>query len=378
MARGGRMMLAAMAVALLLAGGGASPAGAIPRYAARYAQNCSLCHVNPTGGGLRGLYASQYLVPAELAMASPKDDRAAPDPRLGENVTIGADLRTLWLAARHAPAEHGFFQMQSSIYLGFQLDPRWSAVVNVAQNGTVEAFGLGWVLPGAGYVKAGRFAPPFGLQLEDHTAFVREELGLAPPRRTDTGLELGFHPGRWMLTAAFLNGASGSARDTDRAYAFVGRAIGRLRLGPAQVAAGGSVLRNEEHEGTRTMGGPLAMVAVGPLTWLGEFDWSRLARDHAHAGEEPEAPGDPTAFVMSQELTCQLRQGLDLRLTQGFVDPDLDRLGGAQSRYGAGLEARPYPFLGLQAMLNLYRRDAGPDRPGRHDAQTAVLLHLFY
>src|SRR5262245_32728836 len=38
-------------------------ANAIPRYTARVRQNCTLCHANPTGGGMRSLYASQFLVP---------------------------------------------------------------------------------------------------------------------------------------------------------------------------------------------------------------------------------------------------------------------------------------------------------------------------
>ena len=35
----------------------------IPRYSARYGQDCNLCHVNPTGGGQRTTYATQYIVP---------------------------------------------------------------------------------------------------------------------------------------------------------------------------------------------------------------------------------------------------------------------------------------------------------------------------
>nr|MEE4266754.1 hypothetical protein [Candidatus Krumholzibacteria bacterium] len=53
--------------------GGLSPlilageAHAVPRYTAQYGQSCTLCHTNPTGGGLRTEYASQYLIPEEIA-----------------------------------------------------------------------------------------------------------------------------------------------------------------------------------------------------------------------------------------------------------------------------------------------------------------------
>ncbi len=54
----------AVLLAALLAG---TPALALPRYAATYGQSCVLCHENPTGGGLRNLYATQYLIPEEIA-----------------------------------------------------------------------------------------------------------------------------------------------------------------------------------------------------------------------------------------------------------------------------------------------------------------------
>jgi len=49
------LSLALLASWLITAG----EAGAVPRYSARYGQSCTLCHQNPTGGGMRTLYASQ-------------------------------------------------------------------------------------------------------------------------------------------------------------------------------------------------------------------------------------------------------------------------------------------------------------------------------
>jgi len=346
------------------------PAGAVPRFAARYAQNCQLCHVNPTGGGQRSLYASQFIVPTELAMRRlPPDEAAKINPQVGDNVTLGADLRTLFLSSERSAVGSGFFQMQASLYLALQLDERWSACLNRGQGGGVEAFGLGYVLPASGYVKVGRFVPAFGLQLEDHTAAVREELGLAPPAHTETGVEVGLYPGRFAVNLALLNGAPGASRDNNGALATSVRASGRARLGPLLLAAGGSLRRNPEPRGERLQGGPFATLVWGPLTWLGEFDWARL--DSTDGGRV-------TAWVTTHELTWALRQGLDARATYSFHDPDLERLGGAQARWGAGLDARPYPFLGLQAMVNLYRRDDGPELAGRDDTQTVVMAHFFY
>ena len=72
----------------------AEPAQALPRYSARYEQNCGLCHVNPTGGGQRTLYAAQYIIPSELAMRNATPEQlAAIDPQLSKSISIGVDLR---------------------------------------------------------------------------------------------------------------------------------------------------------------------------------------------------------------------------------------------------------------------------------------------
>src|SRR5213075_1381396 len=74
--------LAIVACALLPA----FTARALPRYSARYEQNCMLCHVNPSGGGMRSAYAVQELVPKEFAMspATPEVMKEI-DPKIGKH-----------------------------------------------------------------------------------------------------------------------------------------------------------------------------------------------------------------------------------------------------------------------------------------------------
>ncbi len=74
----------------------ADHARALPRYTARYGQSCTLCHTNPTGGGMRNAYAGQYLVPREMA-AQPAPDQVSQTftPQLTPNIAVGVDLRTL-------------------------------------------------------------------------------------------------------------------------------------------------------------------------------------------------------------------------------------------------------------------------------------------
>ena len=125
-----------VAVVLLVLWTAADDAMALPRYTARYGQDCRLCHVNPTGGGLRNAYATQYLIPEEIA-SSPgrirasdvEDDAQDTGSALSSAVSVGVDLRTLaWM---QEGGEGTVFSMQGDVYLavdapGDQLAPAGS------------------------------------------------------------------------------------------------------------------------------------------------------------------------------------------------------------------------------------------------------------
>lgn len=113
---------------LLLLCAGAS-VQALPRYTARYQQNCNLCHTNPTGGGLRGLYATQFLTPKELAgnWLEFEGELALPDPQLNESILVGADVRTLFIAGDDEDSDpENFFQMQNDLYLQLSRGDRFA------------------------------------------------------------------------------------------------------------------------------------------------------------------------------------------------------------------------------------------------------------
>lgn len=356
----------------------APDARAIPRYAARYRQNCTLCHQNPTGGGMRGLYASQFIVPNEMSLtklAAEKVERIHPD--LSPSVVVGADLRTAHFRTdSDARPERNFFQMQADLYLSFSVDDRISANLNVDQVGSTEVYGLAWVLPWSGYLKAGRFTPVFGWKHADHNMLTREELGFDQPDNTDAGLELGVYPKRVALWASVLNGEPGSNTRFDRndQLAYAGGALVHFRVARVGLALGGSVLRNENEPGPagrslRTAGGPFGYAAVGPLIWLWEVDASRLTVPGASS---------KTALVTAHELSWHLRPGLDVLATYGFVDRDLDRVSGTRSRWGLGVEVIPVPFVELQAGVSLYDSQPGADVKEPEFTRSEVQLHLFY
>ena len=345
-----------------LVGFAASPALATPRYSMKVGQKCNLCHSNPTGGGQRDPYASQYLLPTRLAMQLQDEPPEAPDPQIGESVTLGADLRTFFLKSDAERGRENFVEMQASVYLKVQLDPRFSAYVHQEfgagrfGGGSAEAweiFGMGYVLPGNGYVKIGKFVPAFGWRTADHRSFTRREFVFLPafPPHSDTGIEIGTHPGPFVINASVVNGAAQSAFDNNDDVAFVGRGAWRSSLLDVNVVVGGSYYDNAGLAEKRQAGGPFGGLHWWKLTWLGEVDWVK---------RKPTAGGSVSSFTATNEISLEAIQGLDVVGTYDFHDPDLDLQSGAVHRIGGGVEALPYPFLALRGTLTYYSVDDGP------------------
>lgn len=350
---------------------GATGAGAVPRWALSYQQDCHLCHVDPSGGGMRSLYASQFLVPGELAARWLDFEaiEALPSPQVNEQITVGADFRLLYKGGSHDPGEvQNFFQMQADFYLHFQLDDRWSLFLDTGQGDTQEAWAAAHVLPFNGYVKAGRFVPAYGWRLEDHTAYVRDGLGLAPPANTDVGLELGFYPEHFALQFGAGNGRRGLPFDSDDELALNARAEARGKLGPVALAAGGSASRLGG-TGTRLDAGPFAGLSWGRFSWLGELDWSIADRD---------TPTETTSVRQSHEFAARLTRGVELIGFLDTSDPDVDLASGSRLRYGGGVEALVDRHLELRGVVVVEDFEAGSAVPARDRAQAWLLLHLLY
>jgi len=365
-----RALGSSFAVAVLI-GAALSPASqAVPAYSAAYGQKCLLCHVNPGGGGMRNAYASQFIVPVEMAFSvSESETGGSTGAALSEQISVGTDLRTLF---RYSPqeelrADNNIFQMQGDLYLHFQMGDRVSATLEQGISGSYELFGMAFVLPAGGYLKLGRFTPAYGWRFADHGMFVRQELGWAPPQHSDVGIEMGIFPGETSFSASLLNGARGQVMDGDDRFAAALRAEWRRSLGPLNLALGASFHRDHESGAERALYGPFYYLDIGPLTLLGE--WGRESLD-------PSTSGDMMA--LSQELRWLLIRGLALRATYNHLDPDIDMRTGKKSRTGIGANFLATPFFEMLGMLNFYRFENGEAMAGGDYSQAELVVHFLY
>jgi hypothetical protein len=360
-----------MAAALLwlLGPGGAEPVRAEPAFAVRTGYSCGQCHVNHTGGGIRTAFGSLYtqtVLPARLLTWRDKGYLlpADPDARLG----FGADVRTAYLAVESEDYDpiSTFELSQANAYALVRLLPQRLALYfdqSLAPGASTsrELFGLLSLRRGNSYVKVGKFIPPYGTALPDDDAFIREPLGFAFSA-PDTGIEVGFEPGKWSAHLAVVNG-NAATLDDDRTKKFtllVNRRLrkGRVGLTGANDLSGGT---------TTTWGGLLGGLQLGRLSLLGEGDWRRT---------RPDDSAEIETWAGYFEANLLIKRGMNIKYAYDWVDPNRDVRTDQRRRDSLGFEYIPYPFVQLRAFLRV--KDGPPQVPGSRDEQVDVEIHLFF
>ncbi len=315
----------------------------LPRFTAQAEQKCNLCHISPTGGGMRTGFGSQFFALTELAAhRTPFDKIEAFQPQISEILSLGMDIRTQYIYDESAEIST-FFQMEGNLYLNAQLDKRFSATLKRGLYSGFEIFGMGYVLPLHGYFRAGKFQPAYGWRFADHTSFVRERM-LWPPNSEDTGIEFGILPHRFSLNVGIFNGNPGTM-DNGKGKAVSSRAEFRENIAGLGFGIGGSYYMSDGPSGDRTMYGPLYYLKYNRAILLGEIDWLE---------DKTAVPEGITSLASTYKLAVMARQGFWLEMSYDYLDTDIDKDEGTLTRYGVGLDYFPYGFLEFEPMFRYY------------------------
>jgi hypothetical protein len=346
---------------------------------------CGACHVNPDGGMLR-TPAGQYFgvrslpefpgVPAALekGLSLVKDN-----PLL----TFGGDFRLLdiFYTAQEDKKSPYFFPMQADVYLGSRLREHFSLLTQFGlERGGNPAFrevvGLIDNLPYNAHLKFGKFMPPFGHRLDDHTAFIRKELFVdqSNPVSYGTGVEIGVNPLVAYGRLAYVNETVAPASSSDATSTVASGVLGWQGL---WLQLGGSFLRvNDNHvwgvaagpgpevRGDRTAYGAYGAVNLWRLTWLFEADLV----NNDFAGDR----ADTDELVTFNELNYLVLQGVNLKARYETLDPNRDVDDDEWSRALVGVEYHPWPFTEFDFQ---YRYN---DTPEEGYGQVLLMVHLWY
>lgn len=347
--------------------------------------SCGVCHVNPSGGMLRTAAGQFYGTRTLPFIKSVQEDVAKAVALLKENGALVAGLDTRFMDVitnQDDKSSPMFFPMQGDLYLSARLHANVSLLsqfgLERGGNGAVrEAFGLVDNLPYNAYLKFGKFIPPYGHRLEDHTAYVRRELFVdqSNPVSYSSGVEIGAEPLVAFVRAAYFNRDLLPRENTDTTPRIFAGTVGWQGL---WLELGGSYLHVTDNDrwgdtygppsdlrGNRTAGGAFGAVRLGKFAWLFEGD----LRTDDIAGQKQQ-----DAVITFNELAWHAADGLILKVRHEYFDPDRDAKDDATQRYGIGIDLHPYPYTELDMQL----RQIEESDPTKQDYyQLILMVHLW-
>ncbi len=374
-------------------------ARALPLYATREGYQCSQCHVDPNGGGVRTDFGFNYgknrhlLDPADTTYSD-----LSFSPRIADGFWWGTDFRLLFANEYGADSrdfyDHTFVPMQGSIYFHAQPIPQLDVVYNRDLRESREAYGLiRGMLPGGVNLKAGQFRVPLGLRLDDHTSYTKRfELLGYNYQQVDQGVELSAVGSRFYGQFALQNGGSAKA---DLWTAKVGTFQKGLHAGiSGQYNPGGT---NPNGDTVRRLRG----AAFGGLKW-GEWVYvAELVAGQNRPDVGPRADTTTALFAYSADLSRRMSRSLLIRARYDYLnpnskfnrdfsdpektDPDAYKARRAElrarkdefksERFGIEADYQPYPFVEFKGAYR-YQRFESPDIENVH--QFFVITHFSY
>ena len=358
------LLLAALCLMVNLSVSGTALAE--PYLAVQQGLKCMACHVNPTGGGMRNTFGQIW---GQTGMPEKHVDTGEPwTGELARFLAIGGNLRAnaTFTDTPHQRSLTAFDLDEARVYLDVRAIPdRLSLYVDqrIAPGGSInsEAYARLWFDNQRFHVKAGQLYLPYGIRLQDDTAFTRQVTGInfATP---DRGVELGMETARWTTQLAISNGtAGGAATPNGKQYSV------RTEYVTPGWRAGASFNLNDSAKGTdsagvsigkRQMQNIFAGVRTGPIAWLAEADY---IIDDTLVPRRKQAVG-------LLEANWRVRQGQNLKITAEYFDPDTSLSHDYQDRVSVVWEYTPIQFAQVRVGVRNY------DGIPQNDAQNRRLV----
>ncbi len=342
-----------------------TPVVAEPYLAVQEGYKCNVCHVNPTGGGLRNEFGVTY---AKLLLPAETLDNALDSwtGKITDRLRVGGDLRADWSrdTAPNTASQQAFALEQFRVYADLAIIPdRLGIYVDeqIAPNGSLneEAYVRYGNTRDGFYLKGGQFYLPFGWRLQDQTGFVREVTGIsmATPGK---GIEVGYEHSAWSAQFDLTNGASNAT--TGSGYQVTTQVVYTKPIWRVGIAGSST----QSSAGDRRVGGLFAGLKTGSVGWLAEAD---IVHDDSF-------PGGRTLAAGLLEADWRLHKGHNLKLTAEYSDPDRSIRNNQQTRYSIVYEYTPLPFLQLRAG---YRHYFGIPQNNQENQQLLLFeLHGYF
>jgi len=323
-----------------------------PYFAVQTGLKCVSCHSNPTGGGIRNAFGNNW---GQSELPSRYIDVGADrwSGAVSRFLAVGTNLRATgsYVDVPNESQQNEFGLEEARLYVELTAIPdRFSIYFDqrIAPGGSnnLEAYGKYWSSGHNWYVKAGQMYLPYGIRLEDDSAFIREIPGInfATP---DRGVEVGLELAQWSAQLAITNGsAGGPEEDRGKQYS------ARLEHVQSMWRLGVSANFNDADVGERKLGSVFAGLRTGPIAWLGEA---------GYIADESFAEGERKQQVGLLEANWLLAKGHNLKLTAEYFEPDDDVDEDERTRYSVVYELTPIQFMQIRLGARVY--DGIPQNP---------------
>lgn len=407
-----------------------------PQYSALFGQSCFLCHVNPTGNGMRAPYGSQFFGPQYLPVKPVSYELLNKiKPQLSESVTIGADLRTIWLSTNTQKDETGrapeegtsgsfstntgtFAQMEGNLYLEIRPTEQFMLYISrgVADvSGRMEAYGLANLKGFKAWVKGGQFQENYGYRFADHTAYVRTGLWSeydgyafsAPmPPHYGVGMEAGTRIATFDLSGSYTSAQSNIPSDRDQQKRWIARVYGQRRLPFAQkfVLNGGASwyhspgkapdpeLPFSQRQSKTTAWGGFGGIAfegihgkMGTGGGASNFGWlaTTILFEYDRKDWLPFYAAAPiTSAYSTTQIETMIYQGIWLQAAYDWLDnAETSGVAGEAERTTIGLGSFVLPWVEASVKHRLYSSSGSPSfasTQSRNKQQIEAQLHIFF
>ena len=360
-----KLIFAALIASVLLIF--SSTSNAEPYLAYKNNLKCMVCHVNPNGGGLRndfGRIYGQQLLPSKAA--SYDTTKLA---KLTQFLSLGADARFNgnYRKDNNGDNSRGFAINSTQIYLNIAL-PETGLSFYLDQQvapGTAinrEAFVM-YKFAEGNFIKAGKLFLPYGLRIEDDSAFIRQATGMNFDN-SDNGVEFALDYSSTTINFFMSNGTSqASNNDNDFLYGIRAEHLfSHFRIGATALLNDG----NKQVQQYNIYGG----ANFGNVTFLTEIDY--LILSNANTFDQ----SDIQQLISLAEVNYQWQKGLNLKFTAEYFDSDVDVAQNQQTRYS--FIAEYTPFANIQLRFGYRKQDDIPQKPKQNNDLLFIQSHFYF
>ncbi|WDE12609.1 hypothetical protein [Thalassomonas haliotis] len=327
---------------------------------------CAACHSNPNGGGLRNDFGRIYGQSVLPAKASALDTTEL--AKINQYFTLGANARFNANFQKTDEKENNtsrsFEVASTQLYLNIKMPETGLSFYldqQVAPGSAInrEAFVI-YQFDDQDFIKAGKLYLPYGLRIEDDSAFIRQASGMNFDN-SDNGVEYGLNFADSDINFYMANGTS-QASNNDNSFLYGIRAEHRF----SSFRIGTTALLNDGDRQTQMLnlyGG----AQWGNVTFLAEVDYIKL---------ETLTDEDIGQLASLAEINFQWRPGWNIKLTAEYFDPDNGISENEQSRYS--LIGEYTPLSNIQLRFGVRVKQDIPQKPQQNHDLAFIQSHFYF